>query len=465
MNVLYLNTHDIGRYLQTYGYPVDTPNLLQLSREGMAFSRMYCASPTCSPSRGALLTGQYPHSNGLIGLSHRGFRMDKRHHLARFLRDNGYETVLSGVQHEEKLHEETGIGYERCLNPPEYYRRDMEQCDLYTWQDELAAANAVWYLKERKAEERPFFLTAGFGCTHREYPRVPADYETDYVQVPMSLPDLPEIRKDMAGMKIAVKTVDRLCGDILQALRECGEYENTVILFTTDHGLPFPGMKCHLYDEGMGVSFVMRYPGMPQTHKVSKALLSQTDVFPTLCEILGLEKPEWLEGHSFLPILRGEAQKIRTEVFGEINYHVAYEPARCVRTCRYKYIVRWDNGYEYAPSVDTDDSLSKEVLREFGYFQRKRQSEELYDLMLDPQERENLAGEDTYASVLADMRERLKSWQMKSGDPLLARGRMELPEGAICATADSYSTKSQVLQPECEKYVAALRGLLQNPIG
>ena len=81
MNVLYLNTHDIGRYLQTYGYPVHTPNLLRLSREGMAFTQMYCASPTCSPSRGAMLTGQYPHNNGLIGLSHRGFRINGKHHL------------------------------------------------------------------------------------------------------------------------------------------------------------------------------------------------------------------------------------------------------------------------------------------------------------------------------------------------------------------------------------------------
>ena len=102
INVLYLNTHDIGRYLETYGYPVNTPNLLELSRDGMAFSNMYCASPTCSPSRGALLTGQYPHSNGLVGLSHRGFCIDGRHHLAAFLKGLGYETVISGVQHEVK---------------------------------------------------------------------------------------------------------------------------------------------------------------------------------------------------------------------------------------------------------------------------------------------------------------------------------------------------------------------------
>ena len=203
MNVLYLNTHDIGRYLQTYGYPVHTPNLLRLSREGMAFTQMYCASPTCSPSRGAMLTGQYPHNNGLIGLSHRGFRINGKHHLANYMKQHGYETVLSGVQHEIKLHEEETLGYERCLNPMEYYRNDLPQCELYTWQDEMAAENAVNYLKNRGKDERPFFLAVGFGCTHREYPRVPDEYETDYVQVPKALPNLPDVRKDMAGIAIS----------------------------------------------------------------------------------------------------------------------------------------------------------------------------------------------------------------------------------------------------------------------
>ena len=465
INVLYLNTHDIGRYLETYGYPVNTPNLLELSRDGMAFSNMYCASPTCSPSRGALLTGQYPHSNGLVGLSHRGFCIDGRHHLAAFLKGLGYETVISGVQHEVKLHEEETIGYERCLNPEEYYRKDMEQCDLYTWQDELAAANAIRFLKSRNKEERPFFLAVGFGCTHREYPRVPEDYETDYVQVPKAIPNLPETRKDMAAMKIAVHTVDRLCGDILKALKEVGEYDKTLIIFTTDHGLPFPMMKCSLYDDGAGISFLMRYPGMAGRHRISDALLSNTDVFPTICQILGVEKPEWVEGRSFLPVIEGEAEEIQDEIFGEINFHVAYHPARCVRTRRYKYIARWDNGYKKSPPADTDDSPSKEVFLKGGYYEKEVKKEELYDLLLDPQERDNLAEQQEFREVLENMRERLSSWQAKTGDPLLSEGRIRLPEGAICATPESPSTRQQTMLPECEKYVEALKGILQNKIG
>lgn len=464
MNVLYLNTHDIGRYLQTYGHPVETPNLLALSRDGMAFGNLHCASPTCSPSRGVLLTGQYSHSNGLIGLSHRGFCIDGTHHLANFLKANGYETVITGVQHEVKLHEEEKLGYERCLNPPEYYRNDMPKCDLYTWQDELAAENAAEYLRSRDRDGKPFFLAAGFGCTHREYPRVPDGYEVDYVQVPKAVPNLPESRQDMAGMLTAVKTVDRLCGKILNALKETGEYDNTLIIFTTDHGLPFPMMKCTLYDDGTGVAFLLRYPGMPRAHVYSDALLSHVDVFPTVCEILGLEKPAWLQGISFLPVIKGECGEVREEVFAEVNYHVAYEPMRSVRTGRYKYIARWDNAYEKYPPTHMDDSPTKEVFHRFGYFDREIIKEELYDLMLDPQERDNLAEREAYQAVLDHMKERLAAWQKRTKDPLTAVGKVELPQGAICCTPDSYSTTTQVMLPECRQYVEALRGVLQNKI-
>ena len=101
MNILYLHTHDTGRYIQPYGYAVSTPNLMNLAREGTLFRQAYCAGPTCSPSRAGLLTGMSPHSCGMLGLAHRGFRLyDYHQHLARFLGDHGYETVLCGVQHE-----------------------------------------------------------------------------------------------------------------------------------------------------------------------------------------------------------------------------------------------------------------------------------------------------------------------------------------------------------------------------
>lgn len=464
LNILYLNTHDIGCYLEPYGYQVETPNLMELAKEGLIFRNTFCACPTCSPSRGALVTGQYPHSNGLIGLTHRGFTIsDHSHHLASYLSGLGYETVLSGVQHEGLLRRETELGYRKVLNPEEYYRKDKKQSELLTWQDEMAARNAVSYLKERDADSKPFFMAVGFGCTHRDYPEVPDDYDTAYVLPPKTIPDTPESRRDMAGLMIALKTVDRLCGTILKALKETGEYDNTLILFTTDHGVAFPKAKCNLNDDGSKVSLLMTWPGMKRRRSAVDALISQVDLFPTLCTIAGLPIPDWIQGKSFLPVIEGEKEEIRDAIFSEINYHVAYEPVRSVRTKRYRYVRHWECGYPHPMAVHIDDGESKEIFHRCGYFETTVPEEELYDLMLDPQEGNNLAGRPEYAEVLEDMRKRMEEWQIETGDPLLD-GKVSLPEGAIACTPDSYSTKTQVILPECRQYLKNLKNVLQNAI-
>ncbi|MBQ8082037.1 MAG: sulfatase [Clostridia bacterium] len=461
MNVLYLNTHDIGRCLPVYGYPAQTPCLDRLSRESAVFEQCYCVSPTCSPSRGALLTGQSPHNNGLIGLAHRGFELNGRHHLAAFLSSQGYETVLSGVQHEALLRQERTLGYRRCLNDEVYYDTSLPECDRLTAQDKMAAKNAAAYLRERRPDDPPFFLAVGFGCTHRAYPRVPEDMEVDAVRVPDGLPDTPEGRRDIAALGIALGTMDACCGEVLDALRESGEYDDTLILFTTDHGLPMPGWKCCLTDGGIGVAMMLRCPGVGPRR--IDALVSQLDVFPTICDALGLEKPDWLEGVTLMPLLLGETDRAREAVFAETNYHVAYQPARCARTERYKLIERGEDGYGRFPPANVDDSCFKEAYRELGYFEAPLPREELYDLAADPGERTNLAERPEYGPTLEGMRRLLHDWRAEMGDPLLF-GPVPLPERAICATPDSYSTKSQVILPECRKNLEALRGSLQNVI-
>lgn len=463
MNVLYLNTHDIGRYLSAYGAPVETPNLMSLAKDGACFTNCHCASPTCSPSRGALLTGQYPHSNGLVGLSHRGFVLNGEHHLASFLQSCGYETVISGVQHEVLLHEEQRIGYQKNLNPPEYYNTTLPECERLTIQDEMAGRNAAAYLRAREPGDKPFFLAVGFGSTHRAYPRVPEGYEYDYVQVPKALPNTPENRKDMAALHIAIQKMDGLCGDVLNALKESGEYDNTLILFTTDHGLPMPMMKCTAYDDGTGVSLLMCWPGMKRRHAVYDAMISHVDVFPTICDILGLSKPQWLQGKSFLTE-SGEICQPEDCVFAEINYHIAYEPVRAVRTNRYKYILHGERGYPCCTPAHVDDSDPKEGFRQAGYFQMPIPAEELYDLAIDPQERCNLADSMAYVDVLNEMRDKLAAWQIRTEDPLKTEGTVPMGNTAIASTMDSYSTKTQVILPECRKNIEALRGVLQNVI-
>lgn len=465
MNVLYLNTHDIGRYISAYGYQVATPNLMELARDGALFRNVHCAHPTCSPSRGALLTGQYPHTNGLTGLSHRGFEItDKSHHLASYLREQGYQTALAGVQHEIRLRQETLLGYEIVLNPERYYEKGHRQEEFLTLQDEMATEAAVAFINSRAAEDPPFYLAVGFGCTHREYPDLPADDTADYIKPPEWMPDTPQTRIDMARLRIAIEQMDEYCGQILQALKTSGQYDDTVILFTTDHGLPFPKAKCTLYDDGTGVAMILRVPGMGVKPLISDALLSQVDVYPTLCELLGLPMPKWLQGQSFVPVLTGAATEIREAVYAEIDYHIAYEPVRSVRSKRYKYIRHYLTEFPYPIPCHIDDSLSKEVFHDGNAFAEKIPAEELYDLLLDPQERNNLAGRKEWQQEQRQMQTYLEAWQQETKDPLLLDGTLMLPVGAIASTPDSYSTSTQVILPECRPYLAGLKDVLQNNI-
>ncbi len=465
MNLLYLNTHDIGRYLNIYGYDVETPNLNQLAKDGMLLRNMHCASPTCSPSRGVLLTGQYPHNNGLIGLAHRGFDItDKKKHLAAFLSHHGYETVLAGVQHEIRARSESALGYEKVLNPEAYYQKGIRQEEFLTMQDEMASEAAVIYLQSRKKTDRPFYLAVGYGCTHREYPDLPQGYNCSYIMPPKGIPDLDGARQDMARLKIAIERMDGYCGKIIETLKATGEYENTVIVFTTDHGLPVPKAKCTLYDDGTGVAMMVRAPGVTKAFQSSDALLSQIDLYPTLCELLSLPQPEWLQGISFLPVLNQTVTEVRNEIYGEINYHIACEPVRAVRTSRYKYIRHYLAEYPNQIPCHIDDSEPKEIFHQAGIFEQKLPMEELYDLVGDPQERNNLAECQEFLEQKKEMQDLLLEWQRETRDPLAETETVCLPVGAIASTPDSYSTKTQVILPECRQYLGVLKEVLQNNI-
>jgi arylsulfatase A-like enzyme len=200
-------------------------------------------------------------------------------------------------------------------------------------------------------------------------------------------------------------------------------------------------MKCNLTDHGIGVMLVMRGPGGYTGGKVIDGMVSQIDIFPTICELLGLEKPDWLQGKSFQPLVAGDAPRVNEEIFAEVNYHAAYEPQRCVRTERWKYIRRFLD--RPTPVVcNTDGSPSRNVWMEHGFPDRPVAKEQLYDLLFDPNEGNNLAGRETHASVLEEMRERLHAWMEHTNDPLL-KGDVPAPPGATVNEQDSHSSRSK----------------------
>ena len=425
-NILYIHSHDTGRYIQPYGRAVPTPHLQRLAGEGILFRQAFSAAPVCSASRSALLTGMSPHSCGMTGLAHRGWRLnDYRQHLAHFLGEAGYATALAGVQHEAPGRGEA-IGYQRIL------------LDASGDEQEIASAAAA-FLAGRHG--RPFFLSVGFNQTHRDYPQPGPDDDPRFLPPPAPLPDLPEIRRDMAGFVASARQLDAGVGVVLAALEGAGLAENTLVIATTDHGLAFPGMKCTLTDHGLGVYLILRGGGL-KGGRVVDAMVSHLDIYPTLCELLELPPPArpGLQGRSLLPLLRGEVDGLHEELFGEVSYHAAYEPQRSVRTARWKYIRRFD-GRTRRVLPNCDDSPSKSALLALGWAERPVATEQLYDLVFDPNEADNLAGRPEAAAVLADLRARLARWMEATVDPLLAGPVMPAPPGALVNDPDGSSPR------------------------
>src|SRR6478609_5033249 len=193
-NILYIHSHDTGRYVQPYGFQVPTPNIQALADQGVLFRQAFCAAPTCSASRACLLTGQYGHANGVIG----------------------YDEVMK----------------------------------IPTTKVESVAPLAIEVLK--RDHDRPFFLSVGFFETHREFLGPGSIRDAHFSQPPANLPDHPDVRQDIAGFKASARSLDHGVGMVLNQLEASGLDEDTLVIFTTDHGMPFPGAKATLYDRGIG---------------------------------------------------------------------------------------------------------------------------------------------------------------------------------------------------------------------
>lgn len=251
------------------------------------------------------------------------------------------------------------------------------------------------------------------------------------------LPDTPEVRADIAAFKASARSLDHGVGMVLNELDASGLAENTLIIFTTDHGMPFPGAKATLYDRGIGVMLILRGPEPFNGGRVNDALVSHIDLFPTICEYIGIERPPFLQGVSLLPLLRGETGQIREEIFAGSTWHAAYEPQRAIRTTRHKYIRRW--GDRTRPVLaNTDDGPSKDMLVRSGWAQRDIPGEQLFDLIFDPNEANNLVQDPDHAEVLEELRSRLHTWMQETNDPLLA-GRVDPPPGVELNLPDQLS--------------------------
>ena len=426
-NILYVHSHDTGRYVQPYGYGIPTPRIQGLAEEGVLFRQAFCAASTCSASRACLLTGQYAHTNGMLGLAHRGWSLhDYGHHLVHTLRELGYHSVLIGEQHISKRPDQ--IGYDQVIK-------------IDTTRVDDVAPVTIDLLRDPPG--RPWFMSVGFFETHREFFH-PAAGDEFYVRPPANLPDLPETRRDMAAFVASARSLDRGVGAVLDALDSHGHRANTLVICTTDHGIAFPGAKATMTDRGIGVMLIMRGPGGFLGGKASDALVSHIDIFPTICDVLGVRHPEWLQGRSVIPVIRGETAEIRDAVFAEGTYHAAYEPQRCIRTPRWKYVRRFEPR-DRPVLPNTDDSPSKDVWLRWGWPKNLLEPEQLYDLQLDPNEAENRIADSDLEPVAGELRTRLERWMRGTSDPLLD-GPVPPPPGAEFNDPDGRSAAETPLR-------------------
>lgn len=422
-NIVVVITHDTGRFIGPYDRGVMTPHLEKIALDGFVFDQAFTTAPQCSPSRASFLTGLYPHEHGLIGLTHLGFSLNQRglsRTLPRILNDAGYQTYLFGFQH-EAWHSKD-LGYQHIVKttqaPKDFAR--------------FVTPNVVSFLQSKP--QQPFYVMVGFEETHRPYDQV--DTPLDDIRVPSYLPDNAIFRRDMANLFEQVRRVDQSVGMIYRTLQEQQLLDDTLFVFTTDHGISAFGAKGTLRDPGIEIALVMRgymFRGGMRT----KELVSNIDFYTTILELCGVSIPQGTQGKSLIPLAYHPHQPIRDKIFSELSYHVIYDPQRGVRTKTRKYIRSYEKR-PFHPPADVDPSAVKDWLKGRGAFEMQRDPEMLFDITRDPNEEHNLIMVPAYQKDGMNMKEDLQNWMKSTDDPMVS-GRIAPPEGAVVQPEDSYA--------------------------
>jgi N-sulfoglucosamine sulfohydrolase len=415
-NILFIISHDTGRYLGTYGYKVSTPEIDQLAENGVKFNQYYCPAPQCSPSRASIMTGLYPHNNGMLGLAHKSFSIDgEKTTIPKELQKVGYETSLFGFSHETIGEEAPGVvsstfklGYDHYQEVPGNFAP-------------IVADHVETFLEQKANDklDKPFFLNVGFEETHRpfdSYLDVADDIED--VEILPYLPDTENVRKDIALFNGSVKVFDKAVGRIIRKLKETGLDKNTIVILTTDHGVAFPRGKGTLKDAGLETLLIAYSPYLIDQGVELDHLLCNVDMMPTILELAGAPIVEKLDGKSFASLLTGNRETVREDFFCELTWHDKYHPMRGIRTEKYKYVLNMVDGPKIYMPVDIHSSLSGQDVREDYYV--PNEEEELYDMVKDPLEETNVINDPNYSEIAASLRAKVKTWMEETKDPILS---------------------------------------------
>ena len=431
LNILFVNADDMGLQMGAYGDPLArTPNLDALASQSVQFTNGYVTQPSCSPSRSSFLTGLYPHQNGQIGLVNRGYRMhDDMTTLPALLHDAGYYNAIIG-----KLH----------VAPADKFPFDFKDLGTGKTRDVRGVAQMAGE-QMRASGDKPFFLYINYLDPHTQFldqvEGLPADPMTPAQVKPFPFHPIsddalnPALRESLAGYYNGVARVDIGMGLLMDELRKSGHADDTMVIFIGDHGPPFPRGKTAIYEGGLRIPYLIKWPGQSEAHR-DQRLVSTVDLVPTMLQVAGVdlkrEAPlmaSMMQGRSLAPLMRGSEAPWRTLLFAEDNAHsaAAWSPERSVRDRQFKLIRTLYDGPNPWPSPDQGPEWLQLIQsqpantlagRVFG-LHLNPPSYQLYDLQNDKWEFNNLAGRPEYAAVEARLKRELENWRRQTDDPLL----------------------------------------------
>ena len=421
-----MNWDDCG----AYGHPaIRTPNIDGLAANGMLFQHAYLTTSSCSPSRSSIITGRYPHNTGAEQL-HWPLPAGSQTFVGQ-LKESGYHTVAAGKwhlgdaikPHFDKIYEASTAGFVlpsgKDGEPPKMIAAQPSGCE--DW--ETALSNCP--------DNKPFFLWLAALDPHREYKPGALDppHKTEDVIVPPHLPDTPEVREDLRMYYDEIGRLDTYVGKVVQLLEKRGQTENTLILFISDNGRPFPRDKTTLYDGGIRTPWIVKWPARVAAAQKSEALVSAVDIAPTFLSLAGLKPKSALPGKDFSPTLSAPATHTRDFAFAEDHWHDYEDHCRSVVNQQFKLIRNDYFDLPGTPPADAGRAPTWQTMlklkqqnaltgTQLACFQSPRPKFELYDLARDPSESVNVFEHPAYATVRKKMLSALDEWSNRTQDYL-----------------------------------------------
>ncbi len=420
--VVFLSDDHTWRDSSVYGSAdIQTPNMKRLESAGMTFDNAYVASPSCAPSRAALLTGLYPQRNGAEPNHSRPREEIKK--LPAYLQELGYQVVSFGkVGHYQQT--------------PSY---GFDAARHFGYHEDIAVPNAIEWLRKRESE-KPLCLFVGTNWPHVPWPTDIGSIDPLQLDIPPNHVDSAATRKWRANYVAAIQQMDTELGLVYDTvLEQLGE--ETLFVHTSDHGAQWPFAKWTLYDDGIRTPLIVSWPGRVESGARSRAMVSWIDLLPTLVDAADGPKPDGLDGRSFLPVLEGKTQGHRDLVFtshsGDGDHNVY--PSRSVSTQDgWKYILNLHPEFEYTTHITNaatrsgywhswleEAAIHPMAARRVQRYQMRPRAE-LYHVTEDPYELKNLIDDAKYQSVADDLRIALEKWIDEIGDQMKVYGTPRL---------------------------------------